>query len=161
MTRNELVAMTATWDGVSRSTISSAKVRESSRARWAGDENRGGDMAQMLVSITHAKDNRTRRRSASWSPTRRRPRRGDGGFPDIRGVYLSQRGYSDDIHEEGFQPLPALIDSYVANGGQIWVCSPCFARRGLAEDRLVGNALITGAGKAVEFLANGAASLSY
>ncbi len=119
-------------------------------------------MAQMLVSSTHAKDNRDKATigfvvanaaAASGVET--------AVFLTSEGVYLSQLGYSDDIHEEGFQPLPALITSYVACGGQIWVCSPCFKRRGLAEDQLVGNALITGAGKAVEFLAGGASSLSY
>ena len=119
-------------------------------------------MAQMLVSITHAKDNRDKATIgfvvanaavASGVET--------AVFLTSEGVYLSQLGYSDDIHEEGFQPLPDLIASYVASGGQIWVCSPCFKRRGLAEDQLVGNALITGAGKAIEFLAGGASSLSY
>lgn len=44
--------------------------------------------------------------------------------------------------------------------GKIWVCSPCFKRRGLAEDNLVGETLITGAAKAVEFLTGGAACIS-
>jgi predicted peroxiredoxin len=119
-------------------------------------------MARMLVSITHAKDNRDKATigfvvanaaAASGVET--------AVFLTSEGVYLSQLGYSDDIHEEGFQPLPELINSYVANGGQIWVCSPCFKRRDLAEDRLVGTALITGAAKAVEFLIGGAACMSY
>ncbi len=119
-------------------------------------------MAKMLVSITHAKDNRDKATigfvvanaaAASGVET--------AVFLTSEGVYLSQREYNTDIHEEGFQPLPALIASYVANGGQIWVCSPCFKRRGLAEDQLVAKAIITGAGKAVEFIANGAGCISY
>lgn len=119
-------------------------------------------MAQMLVSITYAKDNRDKATigfvvanasAASGVET--------AVFLTSEGVHLSQRGYSDDIHEEGFQPLSALIESYTANGGQIWVCSPCFKRRGLAEDQLVDHAVLTGAGKAIEFLTGGAASLSY
>ena len=119
-------------------------------------------MAQMLVSITHAKDNRDKATigfvvanaaAASGVET--------AVFLTSEAVYLSQVGYSDDIHEEGFLPLRDLIASYTANGGQIWVCSPCFKRRGLADDKLVDGALITGAGKAIEFLVGGAASMSY
>ncbi len=119
-------------------------------------------MAQLLVSITHAKDNRDKATigfvvanaaAASGVET--------AVFLTSEAVYLGQVGYSDDIHEEGFQPLRDLIESFAANGGQIWVCSPCFKRRGLAEDKLVGGALITGAGKAIEFLVGGAASISY
>lgn len=119
-------------------------------------------MAQLLVSITHAKDNRDKATigfvvanaaAASGVET--------AVFLTSEGVYLSQREYTADIHEEGFQPLPALIASYVANGGQIWVCSPCFKRRNLIEDQLVDNAIITGAGKAVEFIADGAGCISY
>ncbi len=119
-------------------------------------------MAQLLVSITHAKDNRDKATigfvvanaaAASGVET--------AVFLTSEGVYLSQDEYNADIHEEGFQPLPALIASYVANGGQIWVCSPCFKRRNLTEEQLVDNAIITGAAKAVEFIANGAGCISY
>ncbi len=119
-------------------------------------------MAGMMVSITYARDNSDKATigfvvanaaAASGVET--------AVFLTSEAVYLSQQGYSDDIHEEGFKPLPELIESFTANGGQIWVCSPCFKRRGLADDRLVGNALITGAAKAVEFLAGGAACMSY
>jgi len=119
-------------------------------------------MAQMMVSITHAKDNPDKATigfvvanaaAASGVET--------AVFLSSEAVHLSQQGYSDDIHEEGFKPLAELIATYIANGGQIWVCSPCFKRRGLAEDKLVSNALITGAAKAVEFLTGGAACMSY
>jgi len=119
-------------------------------------------MAQMMVSITHAKDNQDKATigfvvanaaAASGVET--------AVFLSSEGVYLSQQGYCDAIHEEGFKPLQELIESYIANDGQIWVCSPCFKRRGLAEDNLVGNTLITGAAKAVEFLTGGAACMSY
>jgi predicted peroxiredoxin len=119
-------------------------------------------MAQMPVSITHATDNRDKATigfvvanaaAASGVET--------AVFLTSEGVYLSQRGPSDDTHEAGFNRCPRWSTATSPNGGQIWVCSPCFKRRELAEDQLVGNALITGAGKAVEFLANGAASLSY
>ncbi|MDQ6834447.1 MAG: DsrE family protein [Chloroflexota bacterium] len=42
-------------------------------------------------------------------------------------------------------PFAELVETFIANDDQTWVCSPCFKRRGLAEDKLVGNAPITGA----------------
>ena len=50
-------------------------------------------------------------------------------FLVTEGVRLSQRGYADDIHEEGFAPLKELMDKFAAAGGKIYVCSPCFKRR--------------------------------
>ncbi len=77
-------------------------------------------------------------------------------FLSTEGVYLADKGYADDIHEEGFKPLKELIDSFVENGGQVWVCSPCFKRRGLEEANLIKNATIVGGAKLVEVLSQGA-----
>ncbi len=82
-------------------------------------------------------------------------------FLSTEGVYLADKGYADDIHEEGFKPLKELIDSFVENGGQVWVCSPCFKRRGLEEANLIKNATIVGGAKLVEVLSQGAGSVSY
>jgi len=76
-------------------------------------------------------------------------------------VRLAVKGYSDDIHEEGFAPLKQLMDNYIAGGGQIFVCSPCFKKRALDESQLIDGALIVGGAKLVEFLSQGAASLSF
>jgi len=82
-------------------------------------------------------------------------------FLSTEAVRLSQQGYADDIHEEGFAPLRELMANFVQAGGKIWVCSPCFKRRQLDEARLIPGAVIVGGAKLVEFLAAGAASLSY
>ena len=83
-------------------------------------------------------------------------------FLSIEGVRISQRGYADDIHEEGFSPLRELMQNFVGAGGKIWVCSPCFKKRGLDEAQLVEGATIVGGAKLVEFLSvNGASSVSY
>jgi len=82
-------------------------------------------------------------------------------FLSIEGVRLSQKGYADDIHEPGFAPLKELMENFAKAGGKIFVCSPCFKKRGLAEDNLVGGAVIVGGAKLVEFLSNGAPSVSY
>jgi len=82
-------------------------------------------------------------------------------FLSTEGVRLSQRGYADDVHEEGFSPLKDLMENFVKAGGKIFVCSPCFKRRGLDENRLVGGATIVGGAKLVEFLSGGSPCVTY
>ena len=61
-------------------------------------------------------------------------------FLSIEGTRLSQKGYADDIHEEGFAPLKDLMKNFVDAGGEIYVCSPCFKKRRLDENNLVDGA---------------------
>ena len=82
-------------------------------------------------------------------------------FLSIEGVRLSQQGYADDVHEEGFPPLAELIATFAECGGRIVVCSPCFNKRGLDPERLVPGAVLGGGATLVEFTAGGAACVSY
>jgi len=82
-------------------------------------------------------------------------------FLSIEGVRLSQKGFADAIHEEGFDPLKDLIAKFTRAGGAIWVCSPCFKKRKLDENALIQGATIVGGAKLVEFLSAGAPSVSY
>ena len=82
-------------------------------------------------------------------------------FLSTEGVRLSQKGYAEDIHEEGFAPLRELIENFAKAGGQIYVCSPCFRRRKLDENNLVPGAVIVGGAKLVEFLSDGSPSVTY
>ncbi|MEZ5101748.1 MAG: DsrE family protein [Thermoleophilia bacterium] len=82
-------------------------------------------------------------------------------FLSTEGVRLCQKGYADDVHEDGFAPLAELIASFVEAGGKIWVCSPCFKKRGLDEGQLVDGASIVGGAKLVELLSNGAPCASW
>jgi len=82
-------------------------------------------------------------------------------FLSTEGVRLSQQGYADDVHEEGFAPLRELMANFAVAGGKIYVCSPCFKRRKLDEGRLVAGATIVGGAKLVEFLSAGAPCVSY
>ena len=43
----------------------------------------------------------------------------------IEGVWLATKGYADTIHHEGLPPLREVLDSLLANGGQVWACSAC------------------------------------
>ena len=82
-------------------------------------------------------------------------------FLSIEGVRLSQKGYADRIHEEGFAPLAELMANFVKAGGTIWVCSPCFKKRKLDDKALVPGASIVGGASLVEFLSQGAPCVSY
>ena len=82
-------------------------------------------------------------------------------FLSIEGTRLSQKGYADDIHEEGFAPLKDLMKSFVEAGGEIYVCSPCFKKRKLDENNLVAGAVVVGGAKLVEFMGEACPSVSY
>jgi predicted peroxiredoxin len=79
----------------------------------------------------------------------------------IEGVWLATRGYADTITHEGFPPLRDVMQSFVANGGQIWACGTCTKPRGIAESDLLEGARIVTAANVVERLASGAASLDF
>jgi predicted peroxiredoxin len=82
-------------------------------------------------------------------------------FLSVEGVRLSQRGYADDVHEEGFAPLGELMANFANAGGKIYVCSPCFKKRRLDENRLVPGAAVVGGAKLVEFMGEACPSVSY
>lgn len=82
-------------------------------------------------------------------------------FLSTEGVRIAQQGYADDIAETGFAPLRELMASFVKAGGKIWVCSPCFKKRGLDDKKLVEGASIVGGASLVEFLSAGAPCVSY
>jgi uncharacterized protein len=119
-------------------------------------------MTKFCVSLTYAKDNPDK---ATVAFVVANAALGSGQdtlvFLSIEAVRLSQKGYSDDIHEEGFSPLKDLMSNFAAAGGKIYVCSPCFKKRKLDENNLVSAATIVGGAKLVEFLAGGSPCVSY
>ncbi len=79
----------------------------------------------------------------------------------IEGVRNATRGYADDIRKEGFQPLKEVMQSFVGNGGKIWVCGACAKPRNITESDLIEGARIVTAANAVEWLASGSSSISF
>ena len=82
-------------------------------------------------------------------------------FLSTEGVRLAETGFADPIHEEGFAPLKELIDSFIEGGGHVYVCSPCFKKRGLDEANLIPGMTIVGGAKLVEFLSDNSPSVSF
>ncbi len=119
-------------------------------------------MSKLMISITHAKDN-TDKATVGFVIANASVASGVETvvFLSTEGVHLSQNGYADDIHEEGFAPMKQMMADFAEVGGTIWVCSPCFKKRNLDEENLVENAIIVGGAKAVEFLITGGSSITY
>lgn len=115
-----------------------------------------------MVSITHAKDN-SDNATVGFVVANASVASGVETvvFLTTEGVRLSSKGYADDIHEEGFAPLKQLMADFVEAEGNIWVCSPCFKKRGLDVNNLVNGATIVGGAKVVEFLTTGGSCITY
>lgn len=117
---------------------------------------------RFCVSLTHAKDDADR---ATVAFVVANAALGSGKdtlvFLSTDAVHLSQKGYTDDIHEEGFAPLGELMGAFAEGGGTIYVCSPCFKKRGLDEGALIPGAKIVGGAMLVEFMSSGCPSISY
>jgi uncharacterized protein len=117
---------------------------------------------KFCVSLTHAKDDADR---ATVAFVVANAAVGSGKetlvFLSVEGVRLSQKGYAEGIHEEGFAPLRELMDNFAKAGGTMYVCSPCFKKRTLDEHNLVAGATIVGGAKLVEFLSDGSPCVSY
>jgi len=79
----------------------------------------------------------------------------------IDGVWLATKGYADSIHKEGFPPLREVIQSFVANGGEIWACGTCTKPRGITEGDLIEGAHIVTAAFVVEQIALGASNIAF
>ena len=77
------------------------------------------------------------------------------------GVWLATREYADTVSKEGFPPLREVLPAFVANGGQIWACGTCTKPRGITAADLIDGATIVTAANVVEYVAGGAATLSF
>jgi predicted peroxiredoxin len=117
---------------------------------------------KFVVSITHAKDD-TDKATVGFVVANAAVASGQETvvFLSTEGVRLAEKGYTDGIHEEGFAPLSDLMAQFVEAGGTVWVCSPCFKKRGLDENRLIEGAVIVGGAKLVEFVSQGAGTITY
>lgn len=78
----------------------------------------------------------------------------------IEGVWVATQNYTDGLQAKDLAPLSELIQQFVMNGGELWVCGACAKPRGITEDQLIDGAQIVGAAAAVEALINGAQTLS-
>lgn len=119
-------------------------------------------MSKLLVNATHAKDDPERATLAFIvANVAATADQETVVLLTIDGVWLATKGYADDVRKEGFPPLRDVLQSFVANGGQVWACGTCTKPRGITEADLIEGTKIVTAANAVEFLASGASSLSF
>ena len=77
----------------------------------------------------------------------------------IEGVRLVTEGGADGIEHPVAAPLKQLIAEFIEGGGKVWACQACTKPRGITE--VIEGAEIVGAATVVEYLAQGAQSLTF
>jgi predicted peroxiredoxin len=70
------------------------------------------------------------------------------------------KGGAASMRAEGYEPLPELLDAFVANGGRLWLCPACAKAKGITQGDLIDAAEIAGAPRTMAFLASGARLLA-
>jgi predicted peroxiredoxin len=119
-------------------------------------------MSKLLVNLTTAKDNPDKTVVAFVIANAALASEQEVVvFLNIEAVRLAIRGYADDITSEGFRPLKELLETYLENDGEIWVCPPCFTSRGLEKENMIPEATFAGGAPVVAFLAEDASCISY
>lgn len=83
-----------------------------------------------------------------------------GVFLTSDGVELSRDGASDMTQVKPFKQLDELIEKFLEAGGVVWSCAPCFQNRGLKAEHNYDKVIVTGAGPMVEWINQGASTLS-
>ncbi len=79
----------------------------------------------------------------------------------VDGVWCATKGYTAGLQANGFAPLQELVQKFVDNGGQLWVCGACAKPRNIVAEQLIPGAQLVGAAAAIEALVNGAQTLSW
>jgi len=84
-----------------------------------------------------------------------------GVFLTSDAVELSRAGACEYTHVQPFKKLNELIDSFTTNGGTLWACAPCFNHHGLNAEENVEGAIVVGAGPMLDWIVDGAQTLSF
>jgi len=84
-----------------------------------------------------------------------------GIFLTSDGVELSRDGGYEYTHVAPFKKLNELVEAFVANGGILWSCSPCFNHHGLKASETVSGAEVVGAGPMLDWVSERAQTMSF
>jgi len=77
------------------------------------------------------------------------------------GVWLAKKGYAEHVHAGGLPPMKELLDNFLAQGGQILVCTPCIKERKIEEGDLIEGAKPVAGATVVQELLTADASVVY
>ena len=61
------------------------------------------------------------------------------------GVMLMSKGMAEHVAASGFPLLKDLLNTYIEEGGKLYVCGPCVGSRKIAKEDMVDGATIVGA----------------
>jgi predicted peroxiredoxin len=79
----------------------------------------------------------------------------------IDAVWLGAHDGTAGIAADGLPVLADLVQEFVANGGQVWLCGACAKPRGIGQDQLADGVTIVGAARVVEEIVNGARTVAF
>jgi predicted peroxiredoxin len=71
-------------------------------------------------------------------------------------VRLATAGGADGLQLEKYPAIGELVESFLENGGQLWVCPVCAGARDIGADDLIDGAEIAGAVRTIGFVNDGA-----
>lgn len=71
-------------------------------------------------------------------------------------VRLATEGGTDGLQLEKYPAIGELVESFLENGGQLWVCPVCAGARDIGADDLIEGAEIAGAARTIGFVNDGA-----
>jgi predicted peroxiredoxin len=77
------------------------------------------------------------------------------------GVDLCREGSADHSHAQPFLPLAELIAKFAASGGTLLACGSCFTFRGMRPEWNIPQVTVAGVTALAEWLAAGAATISF
>lgn len=79
----------------------------------------------------------------------------------IEAVRLGTKGGTKGVGATGLPKLGELLDQFLANSGQVWLCGACTKPRGITEEQLAEGVCIVGAAKVVEEVVAGARTVAF
>jgi predicted peroxiredoxin len=77
------------------------------------------------------------------------------------GVTLAMKGTNEHVFAAGLPPLKDLMDSFVQQGGELLVCTPCIKERRIGPELLVEGARPIAAARLVQECLEANATLNY
>ena len=83
------------------------------------------------------------------------------GF-QVNGVMLARIGCAEHVFAAGFPPLKELMDIYIENGGELFVCGPCVQSRKInPEEEFIPGAKVVNAATFAKEISEAANVLTY
>jgi predicted peroxiredoxin len=64
-------------------------------------------------------------------------------------VVIAKQGEAEKINAKGFMPLKELLESFLSEGGNLLICSPCLKERNISKEDTINGSSIIAAGTVV------------